>query len=126
MMQRYILTVIFSIAVIGLYHVIDIRLLNFDLTRQTKNALFYLREVQDIDPTLVLFNVGKLQPDELEEKIDSLLIVRPKKIGINICHWRKIPGNLIEKYRSNSRVIFANCEDSGINSLSQIIGDQNT
>lgn len=125
-MRRYILTIVFAIAVIGLYHFINIRLFSFDLTRQTKEALFVIRNEPDIDRTVVLYNVGKLEPIELQEKIDSLLITEPKRIGLNLCHWDKIPKDLIAKYESDSRVAFANCADSGINSLSQIIGDQNT
>lgn len=125
-MRRYILTVFFAIVVIGLYHFINIRLFNFDLTKRTKEALFVVRNVPDIDRTVVLYNVGKLDPSELQEKIDSLLITEPKGIGINLCHWDKVPADLIEKYKSDSRVVFANCGNSEIGSTSQIIGDQNT
>jgi hypothetical protein len=125
-MRRYILTVIFAIAVIGLYHFINIRLFNLDLTRRTKEALFVVRNVPDIDRTVVLFNVGKLQPDELQIKIDSLLITEPKRIGVNLCHWDRIPKDLIRKYKSDRRVVFTNCNDSGPGSPSQIIADENT
>jgi len=119
-------TLLFAIAVIGLYHFINIRFFNLDLTKRTKEALFVVRNETDIDRTVVLYSVGKLEPNELQEKIDSLLITAPKRIGVNLCHWDKIPKSLIEKYKSNSIVVFANCRDKRINSLSQIIGDHNT
>jgi hypothetical protein len=125
-MRRYILTVIFSIAVIGLYHLINIRLFNLDLTKRTKEALFVVRNEPDIDRSVVLFNTGKLQPNELQIKIDSLLTAEPKKIGVNLCHFDKSPKDLFKKYQSDNRVVFANCDDFGISSLSQIIGDENT
>ncbi len=123
-MRRYILTVIFAIIVIGLYHFINIRIFNLDLTRQTKNALFVLRAIPQIDPTVVVLSVGKLQPDELQEKIDSLLIAEPRKIGVNLCHFPRIPRDLINKYKSDDRVIFANCEDLKSGSVSLIINDE--
>jgi hypothetical protein len=125
-MRRYILTIIFAIAVIGLYNLINIRLFSLDLTRQTREALFLIRNEPDIDRTVVLYSVGKLESDELQEKIDSLLITEPKRIGVNLCHWDRIPKSLIEKYKSNGIVVFANCREKGINTLSQIIGDHNT
>lgn len=123
-MRRYILTVIFAIIVIGLYHFINITIFNLDLTRQTKNALFVLRPIPQINPTVVVLSVGKLQPDELQEKIDSLLIAEPRKIGVNLCHFPRIPRDLINKYKSDDRVIFANCEDLKSGSVSLIINDE--
>jgi hypothetical protein len=125
-MRRYILTVFFAITVIGLYHFINIRFFSFDLTRQTKDALFEVRNVPPIDRTVVLFNVGKLDPDELQIKIDSLLITEPKKIGINLCHLKRPAKDLIKKYESEHRVVFTNCESSGVRSPSEIINDNNT
>lgn len=125
-MRRYILTIIFAIAVIALYHFINIRFFSLDVTRQTKEALFVIRTEPDIDRTVVLYNVGKLEPFELQEKIDSLLITEPKRIGVNPCHWDKTPRDLIAKYKSDRRVVFANCGGFGSSSLSQMIGAQNT
>jgi hypothetical protein len=125
-MRRYILALIFAIAVVGLYHFVNIRLFSLDLTKQLKDALFFVRVEPDKDRSLVLFNVGLLTPDELQTKIDSLLITGPKKIGINLCHLDKIPFNIIAKYKSDSRIVFANCGDGKINSSSQIIEDFNT
>jgi hypothetical protein len=125
-MRRYILTVIFAATIIALYHFIDVRLFNLDLTRRTKEALFVIRNEPDIDKTVVLFNVGKLQPDQLQVKIDSLLLNEPKRIGINLCHWERIPHELIKKYKSDRRIIFANCANSEPGSLSQVINDENT
>lgn len=124
-MKRYILTVVFSVAIVGLYQFIDIRLFNLDLSKRTKEALFVLRNMPDLDETVVLCNVGKLGPDELQARIDSLLTMGPTKIGINLCHWDKIPGNLIDRYQSDPRVLFANCS-SGMGALSQVIEDKNT
>lgn len=125
-MKRYLLTVIFAITVIGLYHFINIRLFNLDLTKRTKDALFVVRNVPPIDQTVVLFNIGKLEPGELQIKIDSLLITEPKKIGVNLCHFESIPKSLVKKYESDKRVVFTNCGDNGVGTLSQIIGDENT
>jgi len=120
------LTVMFAIAVILLYGFVNMRLFNLDLTRRTKEALFVLRNEPDIDQSVVLFNVGRLQPEDLQIKIDSLLITEPRRIGINLCHWDRIPKDLIKKYKSDNRVVFTNCSDSGPGSPSQIIGDKNT
>jgi hypothetical protein len=125
-MRRYIPVVIVSITIIGLYHFIDIRLFNLDLTKRTKEALFVVRNEPDIDETVVLFNIGKLEPKELQLKIDSLLITSPRKIGINTCHWERTPADLIKKYKSDSRVVFVNCDNNRPGSLSQIIADENT
>lgn len=76
-----------------------------------------------VDPTVMVFSVGKLDPDQLESKIDSLLITEPEKIGVNLCHFDKIPRFLIYKYKSDNRVVFVNCEDSKSGSLSQILND---
>jgi hypothetical protein len=94
------------------------------VTRQIKNALFALRTIPQIDQTVVVLNVGKLKPDELQEKIDSLLIADPRKIGINLCHFDRIPRNLINKYKSDDRVIFANCEDLKSGSVSLTLNDE--
>jgi hypothetical protein len=123
-MRRYILTLIFATIVIGLYQFINIRIFNLDLTRQIKNVLFVLRTIPQIDPTVVVLNVGKLKPDVLQEKIDSLLIADPRKIGINLCHFDRIPRDLINKYKSDGRVIFANCEDLESGSVSLTINDE--
>ncbi|MEP2670140.1 MAG: hypothetical protein ABJH04_14150 [Cyclobacteriaceae bacterium] len=123
---RYIVTLLFVIAVIGLYHIVNIRLFSFDITRITKNALFEIRNVPPIDRSVMLFNVGKLSPGELEIKIDSLLIAEPKQIGINPCHFDQTPSDLIKKYKNNERVIFANCDNLKSGSLSQVISGFNT
>jgi hypothetical protein len=125
-MRRYLLTVFFVIIIVGLYHFINIRLFSLDLTRQTKNALFLVRQTPQIDLTVVVLSVGKLQPAELQEKIDSLLITEPRKIGINLCHFDKVPKDLVNRYESNDRVVFANCEDLRAGSNSLIINDEST
>ncbi len=89
-------------------------------------GLISYETIPPIDQTVVLFNIGKLQSDELEGKIDSLLITNPKKIGVNLCHFDKPSNKLIKKYKSDDRVVFANCEEFGSLHLSQIIGDGNT
>lgn len=125
-MRRYIVTVIFAIIVIALYRLININLLNFDLTRSTKNALFEIRNVPPIDRTVVIFSVGKLSPNELGTKIDSLLIAEPKQVGINLCHFDKTPFDLIKKYENDDRVVFANCDKLKSGSISQVISGFNT
>jgi hypothetical protein len=125
-MRRYLTTVIFAVAVIGLYHFVDIRLFNLDLARSARTKEFDLRRTPSTDPTVVLFNVGKLELSEVQGKIDSLLIANPRKVGINLCHWDKVPNQIIERYKGDGRVVFANCSGSGSGSLSQIIGEQNT
>jgi len=124
-MKQYVLIVVFALAVIGLYHLIDIRLFNLDLTRNTKDALFKLRNEPDVNRSLTLFNIGKLEPAELGLKIDSLLAAEPKAIGVNLCHYDRNPQQLIQKYKSDKRVVFANCNSSGTGILSQIIDDGN-
>ena len=123
-MNRYIVTVVFAVIVIGLYHFINLRLFSLDLTRQVKNALFDLRTVPKTDPTIVVLTVGKLQPAEIQVKIDSLLLTEPRKIGVNLCHFERIPKGLINRYQSDDRVVFANCDDLKTGSLSLIINDE--
>jgi hypothetical protein len=125
-MKRYILTIIVAIAIIGLYYFIDIRLFSLDLTREVKEALFIVSNKPAMDRTTVVYSVGKLGPEELETKIDSLLTTQARKIGINLCHYERPPVQLMKKYKGNSKIIFANCSDSGSGTLSQIIEDRNT
>lgn len=126
-MKRYILPVIFTIAVIALYHFVNINFFTVDLARRVKNALFMIRNVPTVDESVVLYNVGKLGPEELAQKIDSLLTAEPKKIGVNVCHWLRVPlAPLIQRYKSDSRVVFTSCSDSSPNEHSAIIDDENT
>lgn len=124
-MKRYILSIFFAIAVIGLYHFVDIHLFNLDLTKRTREALFTIRNEPEIDDELFLLNIGKLEPNELAVKIDSLLMTGVSGIGINLCHFDKVPKDLTTRYKENNRVIFANCESAGPGALGQLVGDGN-
>ncbi|MBT1696603.1 hypothetical protein KK083_06950 [Fulvivirgaceae bacterium PWU4] len=124
-MKRYIFSIFFAIVIVGLYHFVNINLFSLDLTKRTREALFVVRNEPDIDDALLLLNIGRLEPDELAAKIDSLLITGVPRIGVNLCHFDKVPKGLIARYRENDRVIFANCDSSQPGALSQIVGDGN-
>ncbi len=125
-MKQYVFTVILAITIIILYHFINVQFFIVDLCRMTRESLFTLRNEPDIDESVILFNVGKLSELEVEEKIDYLLMGDPEKIGINLCHWSRRPDYLIDKYKSDNRIVFVNCEHAETGSLSQIIEEQNT
>lgn len=124
-MKRYILSITFAIVIVGLYHFIDINLFSLDLTKRMREALFIVRNEPELDDALMLLNIGALEPDELAVKIDSLLITGVSKIGINLCHYDKLPKHLFGRYKGNNRIIFTNCTGSGAGALSQIVGEGN-
>lgn len=122
-MNRYLLTFLFTIAVISLYCFVDIRFFNLDLNRIVKNSLFEFKN-KYADNSVVIYNVGELDADELMIRIDSMLLANPRIIGVNLCHLVKISSDLIASYKNNQRVIFADCLN-GSGSLSQIIYEDN-
>ena len=84
------------------------KLFNLDLTRQTKNAWCAVRTIARIDPTFVVLSIGKLQPDGLQEKIDSFPISKTQKNGVNLYPFDRIPNSLndflmIPKIRQKNR-----------------------
>lgn len=125
-MKQYVFTILFAIIVIALYHFVNVRVFILDLSRITRESLFVLRNEPDIDESVLLFNVGKLNEVDVEGKINYLLLGDPRKIGINLCHWSTRPDYLIDKYKSDDRIVFVNCEHAEAGSLSQIIEEQNT
>ena len=124
-MKRYILPVIFSLAVVALYRFVPLRLFSLDLTQRTRESLFFLRDQPEMDLNIALFNVGELQGTALEDKIDSLLLNQPRKVGINLCHFDQQPEAMIQKYKSDKRVVFANCAESGTRTLAQVVEKHN-
>ncbi len=124
-MKRYLIALIFSLGVVVLYSFVHIRLFSLDLTQRMREALFALRTLPPGETDIFLFNIGELTPAELPNKIDSLLLMQPEKLGINLCHFDNVPEELLCRYQSNPRVVFANCGDAGPNQLSQIVDTHN-
>jgi hypothetical protein len=122
-MKHYIIILIFTASVVSLYYFIDLRFFDLDLNKMIKNSLFEFR-TNYVDESIIIYNVSDLQQNVLKDRIDSILLAKPKFIGINLCHFAEIPNELMARYKDDSRVIFSSCTD-GPGSLSRIINENN-
>jgi len=122
---KYVFALLATLFVVGLYHYIDIRAFNLDVTQVTREHFFRLASSHFIDESIIILNHGTLEGNELREKIDSVLALEPAVIGINPCHMAGDVEALKAYYRDNKRVIFAGCSEGEDGILSSVIEDKN-
>ncbi len=124
---KYLVAIGFTIAIVLVYQFVEITFFRLDLQRAVRLSLFNrLRVEPQPDHSIIVFNAGTMSERDLQNKIDSLLITEPRKIGVNLCHWNRIPVGLLNRYRSDDRVVFASCRDTGVNSLAFQVDENNT
>lgn len=125
--KRYLVPVLTTLLIVALYHSIDIRLFNLDITKKVRLALFHLyNNNSKANESIVLLNIGRLNLKQLETKIDSLLKCYPRKIGVNLCHYDSGTESLIEHFREKRSVVIANCLEDQTKSLSRVVNDDNS
>ncbi|HEV8515460.1 MAG TPA: hypothetical protein VGQ59_19385 [Cyclobacteriaceae bacterium] len=119
MIKRYLLPLVLASAIIVLYQIIDIRLFNLDVNERVREALFRVFTHPRVNESIILLNIGKLDQQGLESKIDSLLQCYPRKIGINLCHYQSSTENFVKHFQDRKSVIIANCDKGESLSLSR-------
>ncbi|MBI3220158.1 MAG: hypothetical protein HYZ44_11655 [Bacteroidetes bacterium] len=123
---KYVVTIGFTIGIVLVYQFVDVSFFSLDWQRTVRISLFNrLRVEPRPDHSIIVFNAGTMHELDLQNKIDSLLLTEPRKIGVNLCHWDKIPVGLLNRYRSDDRVVFASCRDTGVNSLAFQVDENN-
>jgi hypothetical protein len=125
-MKRYAVTVVFTVVIILLYELIDLNFFTIDLTKRINDNLFTtfgksLRFARGV----VLCNMGKLNEEQVAVRIDSLLKLGPRIIGINVCHRDKPQMQAFQKFRDNKKVLLCECDDKSAGASGIIVEDGN-
>jgi hypothetical protein len=124
-MKRYLITILFSLAIILIYHIIDVNFFSYDLNQRITNQLFTtFNKGTGIDETIVLINSGKLSNEEIKQKVDTLLNFNPKAIGISINNIRENEKRLFDSL-SHIEKIAINYTDKNLNSSSIVVNRNN-
>jgi hypothetical protein len=122
----YFFATIMVIGVVLLYKTSPVRFFSIDLYRRINDHLFLtFRNAPRTNPEIIILNISELPQEKIIPLVDVLLTYSPKKIGINLCHFKKIDTNQFEKYSENSSIIIANCTEDFENSLSRKIESGN-
>lgn len=124
-LYRYAVAILFTFGVIALYHVVEIRLFSLDITKMTRENLFYFRSDPAAQTEMLMFNIGRLGVDELKPKLDSLLLSGPVIVGVNLCHYQKDMSAFVKQYESIPNIVFVDCQRKGRGALSEIVSEGN-
>lgn len=124
-MKRYLITILFAAGIIMLFRVYPMRLYTLNLPQIISDRLFnLLRNDPMPDESIIILNSASLPGSRLKTKVDSLLMLDPKVIGINLCDIEEEAALLAEAYRENPKVVLGICSP-GHDPLSRIIYDDN-
>src|SRR5882672_11197453 len=108
-LYKYAIALLFTLAIVALYHVVEIRLFSLDLTKMTREGLFYIRNQPARQTEMLMLNIGRLEADELKSKLDSLLLSEPRVVGVNLCHYTKDMSAIVKQYASIPNIFFVDC-----------------
>ena len=124
-MKRYLIAVLFAAGILAMYQAYPVRFYEFNLPQMISDRLFnLLRNDPMVDESIIIINSANLTGARLKSKIDSLLMLDPKVIGINLCDIEEEAVLLAEAYRENPKVVLGICSP-GHDPLSRIIYDDN-
>ncbi|MBS1508096.1 MAG: hypothetical protein JSS79_15765 [Bacteroidetes bacterium] len=124
--KRYVLPLLAALIVTLVYSAIPIRLFHLDIAKRVRLAVFRLADSPRPDESIVLLNIGILNPDELKVKLDSILSCHPQKVGVNLCHFKVDVNDYADYYKRHKEVVIAQCEAGEPRSLSRIIEADNS
>ena len=110
---RVVVATAFSFGLLFLYQVVNIRLFSFDLLEEISGSLFADASRLERDTSMILFNTGALSSAEIESKIDGLLDLQPKVIGINLCQIDEQELSKFKRFEGNPKVVICNCDEDG-------------
>jgi len=123
-MKRYVIALAAGLTLVAVYHFQDRPALDLELLRKLKDHLMIIVTNDPRDQKILLLNTGQLDVDRVAEKIDSLVMLNPKKIGVNYCHDFEGNIQLQKRLANNSKVVFCNCAP-GKNESSRLVDRDN-
>lgn len=113
-LRGYLTAILLSIGIILLFRFVNINMFTLDLARTVSERRFIIFSLGlPIDPDVVILNIGKTPPDQIESEILRLLEYEPKIIGVNVCHLDRKQRESLKRLNQNKRVVICNCEESG-------------
>lgn len=122
---KYAIALLVTLGIVAVYHFVNIRLFSLDITKMTRERLFYIRTQPPAQREMLMLNIGRLEADELKPKLDSLLLCNPGVVGVNLCHYTKDVSAIVKQYASVPNIFFVDCRRKGRGALSEIIEDGN-
>ncbi|TXI70599.1 MAG: hypothetical protein E6Q41_01190 [Cyclobacteriaceae bacterium] len=123
---RLSIVVVTLILVILLYGVAPIRFLSFDFFKRVNASLFNTFKVPNkVDDRIILLNTGTKSIEEIRAYIELLKKYNPKVIGVNLCNLATGTESIKSQYKTDTQVIFVNCEKNN-HTLGRIINDDNS
>jgi hypothetical protein len=122
---KYGIVVVFTLGIVALYHFLEIPLFSLDFMKKTRHAFFRIRNQPEWDNEVMMLNIGRLDADELQLELDILLLLKPKVVGVNLCHYAQDMSDVVQHYASAPNIYFVNCQGKGRGASSEIINDGN-
>ncbi|SHG70497.1 hypothetical protein SAMN04488109_1484 [Chryseolinea serpens] len=110
---KYAIALLVTLGIVAVYHFVNIRLFSLDITKMTREKLFYIRTQPPAQREMLMLNIGRLEADELKPKLDSLLLCEPAVVGVNLCHYTEDVGALVTQYASVPNIFFVDCQRKG-------------
>lgn len=123
-MKRFLPALLYVIAILGIYFLIDVRFFNLDLLKGSRMNLFSFFNESRISDDIVLYNTGKLSEAEIIENVHVLRGAKPKVIGINACGFQN-PKRFVEAFAKYPEVIISSCPENGRTHLSRVVQEGN-
>ncbi len=122
----YSFAAIMVLGVVLLYKTSPIRFFSIDLFKRINDNLFHTFKIAPrVNEEIIILNISELPQERIVPLVDALLTYSPKKIGINLCHFKKVDFDHFEKYSENEMIIIASCIEGSENSLSRKIENRN-
>ena len=123
---RLSIVVVALILVVSIYGVAPIRFFSFNFFQKVNASLFYTFKVYDkVDDQIILLNTGTKSIEEIIAYIELLKKHNPKVIGVNLCNHATGTESTKSQYKTDTDVVFANCEKIN-HTLSRIINEDNS
>jgi hypothetical protein len=110
-MKKYIVAALFTAAVLGFYEIINLNLFHLNLLSKLHDSWFnHFRPSPRVYENILILNIGALDEKEIQEKIDTLLTLNPKAVGINMCDFDGSE-QFREHFDKNPKIEFAYCDE---------------
>ncbi|AYB34601.1 hypothetical protein [Chryseolinea soli] len=122
---KYAIALLVTLGIVAVYHFVNIRLFSLDITKMTRENLFYIRTQPAAQEEMLMLNIGRLEAGELKPKLDSLLLSGPTVVGVNLCHYTTDMSAIVKQYAAVPNIFFVDCRGRGRGALSEIINEGN-
>lgn len=121
-MNRFSVTIAFTLTIVAIYQFIDLNFFTIDLPRRVSSELFKDLRIEPVSETeIVLFDTDNTGADSLRSLLGQLELFGPRVIGLNTCGFTTISKELDQYISQNENIIVCDCNPNSDAGTSAII-----